>query len=128
MEVFFDSEQEYELDVYLRRLLHIRSWNRGARQVYRETTVILTYTREFTCEVPDEVVIAALEQAIDDWGYDDDTPESEQAMGVSDMLQRLNDGGHLVNEIESNYSPEMGPDEFEEDFYTVQELKDELNS
>lgn len=81
------------------------------------------FCRIFEVDVPDEEIIKALEERIDEWMYE----EGDRAeMGISDVLYRLDEKGFLSAALPSEY-PELVDGEFLQDFYTVEELKNELS-
>ena len=90
----------------------------------------IKYHRYFVCEVPAIKLVEVLAKLIEDWEYDDATPEEERTMGISDVFRRLNTDGLLLYEEEDNVEPQPQLDETDwpEGFYTADTLREELKT
>lgn len=86
--------------------------------------MLLRFTRVYEVEVSKDVIVAACQSCIDDWGYDEDVPPAERTTGIDDVIQRLDNEGHLVGADEDgNPSCVSGlPD----GFFTAEQLSEIL--
>lgn len=82
----------------------------------------IKYTRTYECEVPDTEILAALQERVDEWEYEDG---ERKQMGVNDILYRLDAKG-LLQDTDQVELPEIDPYCFGQDFYTVEEMTAEL--